>query len=172
MRSRGFIDANAKEVFNLLTSPKGYAILDPVSNPEDHEKPTIAEYEWKQNTRLEVAHADVVSKLMPKAEFVVLNATDFNNMIFVSKSIVHPKHPGYNIFYDEKKQLTKVKVSEVTRALNTMAIRVIETAENESELLVLNFVDMGMGIGKGTWLYNIINKHFFIPLCKRVKAQL
>lgn len=44
MRSSGYIYADAETVFTLLTSPEGFAILDPVSKPEDHFKPPLETY--------------------------------------------------------------------------------------------------------------------------------
>lgn len=106
---------------------------------------------------------------MPKVEFLVLNAIDYEKLQFVSKSIVHPKHPSSSIFYSGSK--TYAKDNSKKRALNTIALKVIKINENNSKLLVLNYVDMGIKKGKGASLYNFINKHFFPSLYKRIKTK-
>ncbi len=175
MRSSGQLSGKAKRIFEFLTSPEGFAVLDPVSKPEDHTHPPIEVYDWKPNARLEVALAHVNMPLMPKTEFLVLNAIDSNNLTFVSKSIVHPKHPGSSIFYEGSDEYVKAKNGKATkspnRSLNTMAIRLRELSDATSELLILNYVDMGVKRGKAGWVYNLINRKFFGPLYKRIEKR-
>ena len=161
MRSRGVIDKNANDVFSLLVSPEGFAILDPVSDPEDHKKPVIEEYEWKASSRLEAATAAVNIPIMPKAEFIVLNAIDNTNNIFVSKSIIHKKHPGSSVYYSGDSPSAINNAGGKIRAFNSMAIYVKPIDDNTSELLIYNYVDMCIKKGKMAWLYNFINRNFF-----------
>ncbi len=173
MRCLGRISGNAKQIFEFLTSPEGFAMLDPVSKPEDHTHSPIEGYDWKPNARLEVALANVNMPLMPKTEFLVLNAIDYENLTFVSKSIIHPKHPGSSIYYEGSEEYAKIGnvAKSPIRSLNTMAIRLRELSNITSELLVLNYVDMGVKRGKAGWVYNLINRKFFGPLYKRIEKR-
>ena len=78
----------------MLVSPAGYAVIDPISKPEDHELPPLEIYPWRAGSRLEAAIATTHLPMMPVSEFVVLNAIDPKTRIFVSKSILHEKCPG------------------------------------------------------------------------------
>lgn len=174
MRSLGQISGNANHIFNFLTSPEGFAVLDPISKPEDHIHPPLEIYDWRPNSRLEVALAEISIPIMPKAEFVVLNAIDFNQLTFVSKSIIHPKHPGSSIYYDGRLEYATVDEGskKTIRALNTMALKVRKLSDTTSELLVLNYVDMGVKRGKAAWVYNLINRKFFGPLYKKIEKKI
>ena len=164
MRSKGIIKNPATKVFNLLTSPQGFAILDPVCDTEDHKKPLIHTYEWKDGARLEVALARVNFPIMPEAEFIVLNAIDPGRLIFMSKSVVYQNHPGSSPYFNGNADYTK---NTKLRALNTMALYVKPIDQNTCELLILNYIDMCIQKGKASWIYNLINKNFFHKIYKK-----
>jgi len=75
-RAVGEIDAPAQATFDMLVSPAGYAVIDPISKPEDHELPPLETYNWREGSRLEAAVATTNLPMMAVSEFVVLNAID------------------------------------------------------------------------------------------------
>ncbi|KAJ1630440.1 hypothetical protein T492DRAFT_1116699 [Pavlovales sp. CCMP2436] len=66
----------ADALFALLTSPRGYALIDPLSDPQAHAAPLARVDGWRG--RLEVARATTPAFpwLLAQHEFVVLNAVD------------------------------------------------------------------------------------------------
>ncbi len=84
-----------------MVSPAGYAILDPVSKPEDHQLPLLETYTWRENTRLEAATNRATIPFMGEVEFVVLNAIDYSACVFASKSIIHDSIPGGSNYSSE-----------------------------------------------------------------------
>jgi hypothetical protein len=165
MRSRGPVGAPHDKVFKFLVSPAGFAMLDPVSNGEDHHNPPIQTYPWRENSRLEAAVASAKIPFLPPAEFVVLNAIDFSTCIFVSKSILHNNKPGGSIYSG----IPPVPGAK-TRAINTFAAKTVPLDLDRCELFCINFVDMGI---KGpAFIYNLINRRFFAPLYKRLNKRL
>jgi len=169
MRSAGLVRAEPQVIFDFLVSPEGYAVLDPVSNPQDHKHPPLEVYDWLPGSRLEAALATAKTPFSPPCEFVVLNAIHPCERIFVSKSILHPKRPGASKFYRVDADHPAAGVAAVNRALNTMAIR-CDSAPGGTNLLCLNYVDMGLW--NMPWLYNFINRNFFAMLYKRLKMRL
>lgn len=169
MRSAAIVWAEPQVVFDFLVSPEGYAVLDPVSNPADHKLPPLEVYNWLPGCRLEAALAVAKTPLAPPCEFVVLNAIHPGERIFASKSILHPGRPGASRFYCVDGEHPAAGVAKINRALNTMAIR-CDAAPGSTNLLCLNYVDMGLG--DMPWLYNFINRNFFAPLYQRLGKKL
>ncbi len=169
MRSAGLVRAEPQVAFDFLVSPQGYAVLDPVSNPEDHKLPPLEVYDWQPGCRLEAAIATVKMPFSPLREFVVLNAIHPGERIFASKSILHPGRPGASKFYRVDGEHPGSGVAKINRALNTMAIR-CDAAPGGTNLLCLNYLDMGLG--DMPWLYNFINRNFFAPLYRRLEKKL
>jgi len=165
MRSSSILNVNAKDAFELITSPCGYAILDPVCKPEDHARPPLETYTWKEGCRLEAARATLTIPFFLDAEFVVLNAINSHELIFISKSIIHDACPGGSRFSNET-QNTK----GVDRAINTFGVKVEYLSENSCKILLLNFLDMGIAIPP--FILNFINVSFFKPLYKRLEKKL
>ncbi|MCP4140798.1 MAG: hypothetical protein GY755_11000 [Chloroflexi bacterium] len=164
-RSTGEINAPAQETFDMLVSPTGYAVIDPISKPEDHELPPLEVYEWREGSRLEAAIATTNLPMMPPTKFVVLNAIDPAERIFVSKSIIHDGCPGGSKYSNEKAP------DDGERALNTFAIKVEPISENRCRVLCINYADMA---GKtGASMNNFINtKYFLPPLYKRIAKAM
>jgi len=161
-RAVGEIDAPAQETFDMLTSPAGYAVIDPVSKPEDHELPPLETYEWRKGSRLEAAIARTNLPMMPVTEFVVLNAIDPGTRIFASKSIIHDGCPGGSKYTNEP----QIKGNPV-RALNTFAIKVEPVSEKRCRIFFIKYADMA-GKTSGP-INNMINtKYFLPPLYKRI----
>lgn len=162
VRATGIIDAKASEFFAFITSPTGYAVIDPVSDKEDHEKEPLEVYEWRENCRLEAAVATTKIPGMKPCDFVVLNAIDPNEMIFASKSILHPSMPGGSKYSGEP---TPSNGHE--RALNTFVIKIEPISETKCKALCINYADMAGKTSAG--MNNFINKKvFFGPLYKRM----
>jgi len=170
MRSAGIVNADPQETFNYLVSPEGYAILDPVSNPEDHQHPPLEKYSWRVGCRLEAAVSTAKIPFLPRREFVVLNAIIPDERIFVSKSILHPKRPGASKFYCMDAQHQDPGFSSIRRAVNTMALKCEKVSNGTTKLLCINYADMG--IGSAPWIYNFINRRFFAPIYKRLEQKL
>lgn len=164
-RSSGIIYASAEETFEMLTSPEGYAVIDPVSDPDDHKKPPLQVYDWKPGSRLEAALARTQIPMMEAAEFVVLNGIDPDRKIFVSKSILHEKVPGASVYVDNE------EIKDEGRALNTFAIKVVEEGHNRCRIHCINYADMS---GKtGPVMNNLVNTRlFFPPLYKRIAKKM
>ena len=90
--------------------------------------------------------------------------------MFVSKSILHRQRPGASRFYRVDGEHPDAGAAAVNRAINTMALRCDAAPDGRTNLLCLNYVDMGLG--SFPWLYNIINHNFFAPLYGRVEKRL
>lgn len=165
-RSSGVVQANAQQTFDMLVSPEGYGVIDPVSNKEDHEIPPFEVYDWKDGCRLEAAVARTNIPMMPQGEFVVLNAIDSNIRLFASKSILHEKSPG-----GSKYSQASYPENGLERALNTFAIKVIPVDEETCQVLCINYADIGGKSSGG--MNNFVNtKLFFPPLYKRIAKAM
>ncbi|MFI3202307.1 MAG: carotenoid oxygenase family protein [Eubacteriales bacterium] len=162
VRASGVVEAEAKEFFAYMVSPKGYAVIDPVSDPDDHEKEPLQVYEWRENCRLEAAVATTKISGMKPADFVVLNAIDSDEMMFASKSILHDRMPG-----GSKYSRAGSPINGRERALNTFVIKVVPIDQRSCQVLCINYADM-MG-NTSSRLNNFINKKaFFKPLYSRM----
>jgi hypothetical protein len=165
-RSVGEIAAPALATFELLISPTGYVVIDPISKPEDHKLPPLELFKWREGSRLEAAIATTHIPILPVSEFVVLNAIDPTARIFVSKSILHDQCPG-----GSKYSGTSSPTNGHKRALNTFAIKVEGVSEDRCRIYCVNYTDMA---GKTpAFINNFINtKAFFPPLYKRITKAL
>lgn len=165
-RCMGDIEGPAQATFDMLVSPDGYAVIDPVSKPEDHEMPPLEIYKWKEGCRLEAAIATTNIPMLSPSDFVVLNAIDPKERIFVSKSIIHDKSPGGSKYSTES-----FPANGRERALNTFAIKVEELSENRCRVYSINYADM---VGRtAASMNNFINtKAFFPPLYKRIAKKM
>ncbi len=165
MRSDGEINSHYQDVFEFLISPEGYAVLDPVSKPEDHQLPLLETYTWRENTRLEAATARAKIPFMEEVDFVVLNAIDYSTCIFVSKSIIHDSIPGGSKYSSEP----PVSGSKI-RALNTFAVKVEPIDENKCRLQFINYVDMGIDIP--SFIYDFTNRLFLALIYSRINDEM
>ena len=165
-RSVGEIDAPAQATFDMLVSPAGYAVIDPISKPEDHALPPLESYAWREGSRLEAAIATTNLPMLPVGEFVVLNAIDPKARIFVSKSIQHEKRPG-----GSKYSGAPAPSNGRERALNTFAIKVEAVAETRCRIYCVNYADLA-GVTPAS-INNLINlKVFFPPLYQRIAKAM
>lgn len=163
-RASGIINADAEAFFQFITSPKGYAVIDPVSDPDDHEKEPLEIYPWKEGARLEAALATTKIPSMKPCDFVVLNAIDPEARIFASKSILHDSMPGGSKYSD-----AGAPENGNERALNTFVIKIEPIDSNHCRALCINYADMAGKTSSG--MNNFINKKvFFQPLYKRMHA--
>ncbi len=163
-RASGVINRNADEFFAYITSPKGYAVIDPVSDPDDHKAEPLEVYDWKEGARLEAAVASTDIPMMAPCDFVVLNAIDPSIRMFASKSIIHPALPGASRY-----SAAPSPENGHERALNTFVIKVLPLRNNRCRVLCINYADMA---GKTTSaMNNLINKrYFFQSLFKRMRS--
>jgi len=161
-RCAGEIEAPAEVTFSMLISPEGYAVIDPISDPADHDRPPLETYAWRPGSRLEAAVSTADLPMMSTREFVVLNAIDPATRVFASKSILHDGWPGGSQFSGEPPPS-----SGQVRALNTFAIKVEEVSDRRCRVLCINYADMAGGTPAR--IANLINtKFFFGPLYKRI----
>ena len=165
-RSSGVIAASVQATFDMLVSPAGYAVIDPVSEAEDHERPPLETYFWREGTRLEAAIATAKMPLAKMREFVVLNAIDPATRIFASKSILHAGMPG-----GSKYSSVPSPRNGRVRALNTFAIKTKPIDDNQCEVLCVNYADMAGSFP--SWFMNFFNtKLFLAPLYKRIAEAM
>jgi len=155
-RSTGEIAAPAQAAFDMLVSPAGYAVIDPVSKPEDHQRPPMETYPWRPGARLEAATAATNLPMLPVSEFVVLNAIDPARRIFASKSILHPGCPGGSKYSQEAPP-----AGGRVRALNTFAIQIDPLGPERCRVRCINYADMAGSTPAA--INNLINTRFFLP---------
>ena len=157
-------NASAGELYALLTSPEGFAIIDPMSDPADFSE-YLRKYRWG-GRRLELAEAKVeaVPGLSRAREFCVLNAFDCRARTFVSKSVQHNAMPGSSPYADGGDP-----PAGRVRALNTFALRTTPLPGGMARLELINYADL---VGAPT-LMNWINVKAFLPgLVDRLRARL
>lgn len=147
VRARAIVDAPAQVVFDLLVSPEGYKIIDPFSDPKDHEKPPLETFDtskWRSGgsidglKRLEITTAFAKIPLMKLREFVVLNAIDSTERLFASKSIQHASTPGASE-WGPPHAAQQQKKRKAVRALNTFAARVTDAGEGKCLVELINY---------------------------------
>lgn len=165
-RAFGELDINADEFFEYMTSPKGYAVIDPVSDPNDHSKEPIEVYSWNKGSRLEAAITTTNIPMLEPCDFVVLNAIDPKERLFASKSIIHEAFPGASKYISNMKSENGHE-----RAINTFSIKVEPINEKKCRVLCINYADM---VGKtSNKINNFINcKVFFTSLYKRMQKAV
>jgi len=165
-RASAVVKASAQATFDMLVSPEGYAVIDPVSNPGDHKTPPLEIYKWKEGCRLEAAVATTKHPMMTACDFVVLNAIDPLSRTFASKSILHDKVPGGSKYSGVVKSSLGNE-----RALNTFAIKIDPIDLNSCRVYSINYADMA---GKtSARMNNFVNvKVFFRLLFKRINKAM
>ncbi|KAH8045523.1 hypothetical protein JL721_12582 [Aureococcus anophagefferens] len=123
---------------------------------------------WGTRTRLEVAEAKapLPPPFLPR-EFVVLNAMDPAERLFVSKSVLHRSRPGGSEFNDLGVPPPEGKV----RALNTFAVAADDVDGGHCRVRTINFAHLGGW--SSTAMMNWINcKAFLAPLYDRLQAKM
>eukprot|EP00931_Biecheleriopsis_adriatica_P075212 TRINITY_DN49132_c0_g1_i1.p1 TRINITY_DN49132_c0_g1~~TRINITY_DN49132_c0_g1_i1.p1 ORF type:complete len:569 (+),score=82.65 TRINITY_DN49132_c0_g1_i1:136-1842(+) len=141
-RARRSIHAPADSLFQMLTSPVGYAMLDPGADPHEFTKHLERFEGWRPKipgARLEVANA-FLRKLGDgqDREYVVLNSCDPVERIFTSTSVLHQSRPGGSRFQQE----APLTGPQSVRALNTLAVLCETINSNTCRISVLNWADL------------------------------
>jgi hypothetical protein len=161
-RTTGVIPTDAATLFDFLMSPEGYAILDPVTPADEHHEPPLAHYQWKRGGRLELVRAKLAMPWL-KADILILNATDPDRLLFVSKSVLDEALPGASRFAGGTPKGAPL------RALNTFAVLVEPLGSGSCRLRCLNWLDLG---GRApAFLLNFINTRSFFPRMYRQLAR-
>lgn len=176
-------NTTADALIRFLATPKGFALIDPTSDPADFEK-YLARFASKDWHRLEVAEATADLGGFATMQFVVLNAIDFNQHLFCSKSIAHPK-----VFGASRYNSLGLPIAN-DRALNTFAVHAIQQQQQHHHkkssdddprgggrrpvedvviLKSINFVDLGISPTLVNW---IACKSFFQGFLTRLNAAI
>lgn len=155
-RAVGELDVEAATVFDFLVSPRGFAVIDPISDEADHHRPPLQTYRWLPGARLECAVTSVRLPGVPPLEFVVLNAIDPGRRIFASTSVLHPGRPGGSAYSGEPAP------SRSVRAINSFAVAAEPVGPGRSRLKVLNYADP-CGPAPAA-VVNLINTKVFLPV--------
>ena len=164
-RSTGMVGMPAQALFDHLTSPEGYAVIDPMSDPRDHLAPPAERYSWKPGCRLEAASSRARIPFMREREFVVLNVIDPANRLFVSKSILHAAIPGGSRYSQEAS-----RKNGAIRALNTFGIEAEIVDPGHSRVRCVNYADLAGIIPAGP--LNLVNTRFFLQAFHRRMERL
>jgi hypothetical protein len=160
------VDAAAAAVFALLTSPKGYAVIDPMCNPEEFEEYLERFEGWRPGAKLEFSQAFAEIPGQSKREFVVLNAIDPAALLFTSTSMLHSSRPGGSCYQDEM----PLNGDETIRALNTFAVKCVPDSKGVgSKVKFLNWIDLAIGSPAAT---NKLALAWFAPLYTRLKRAM
>jgi hypothetical protein len=159
------IDAAAADIFALLTSPEGYAIIDPMCNPEEFEEYLERFEGWRPGAKLEFSQAFAEIPGQTKREFVVLNAVDPSSLLFTSTSMMHDSRPGGSRFQDEM----PLNGDTTIRALNTFAVKCEQTSSSMCKVRFLNWIDLALGNAKAT---NKLELAWFAPLFHRLEQTM
>lgn len=165
-RAGRIVEYPCGDTFQFLTSPEGYAVIDPACDPEDHKTPPLEVYAWGGDKRLEAAVAGTDLPFLGKTKFVVLNAIDSERKIFVSKSILHEKMPGGSKYSGKE-----APADGSERALNTFAIQIEPIDEKRCYVFSVNYADLCGKTSAG--MNNLVNtKVFFKMFYKRLDQAL
>jgi hypothetical protein len=152
----------AEKLFQLLTSPEGFAVLDPVSRESDHNNPPLESYIKTQKMKVEAAITVAPIPLLKPAEFVVFNATNYKDLIFVSKSILHQSRPGGSRCSSAGKP-----PGGMHRAINTFALKVEEVDRGISRVHLINYLHPGYKAPP--LVYNIVNLIYLRRLLGKIR---
>lgn len=159
-RVRWQIQADAGRLFDFLTGPAGYRVIDPACDPADHRRPPLESYPGACGCVREAACAGISLPFLPKSEFVVLNITDKGNLTFVSKSIIHPSRPGASVY----SRLGRT-VQSPARSLNTFGYTITPWADGSCRFASANYMELCAGTPAK--LNNFINMKIFYPMLRR-----
>mmetsp|Transcript_15928 Transcript_15928/g.47505 ORF Transcript_15928/g.47505 Transcript_15928/m.47505 type:complete len:290 (+) Transcript_15928:1249-2118(+) len=166
-RSRALLTgASARATIEFLATPKGFAVIDPISDPEDFGT-YHARYAWRNGSRLEVAEADVDIPFFRHRELAVLNAIDPEEMVFVSKSVLHASKPGGSRY---NRYGASAPPNGSVRALNSFAIRATPRGEDACVVEILNYADLCGRFPRR--LTNLGNAHFLPGVHARLQAAV
>lgn len=163
-------------VFKALTTPAGYGIIDPGSEPEEFAKYVERFEGWPSSStslaggRLEVANAFMQApgggdQQGRGKEFVVLNSHNPRTRLFCSTSCLHASRPGGSVY----QKLVPPDAGDADRLVNVFAVRVAAVPGKPEESLTqwLNYILVGAG---NPDVENAINAGFWAGLFTRLDA--
>ncbi|TMW65344.1 hypothetical protein Poli38472_007986 [Pythium oligandrum] len=176
-RATAEVDVAAQTLFDLLITPKGYQLIDPLSNPEDFGKDPLETFptdNWRgsgdaDKKRLEVARVEAFLPNLTTREFVVLNEIDALERIFVSKSVEHKGDPGCSIYGPDS---CRGISSDPVRALNTFAVSTepVEGDANKCTVRLINYADLSAPEVSAETM-NQINLNFLPEMVERFRQH-
>ncbi|TMW65343.1 hypothetical protein Poli38472_007985 [Pythium oligandrum] len=176
-RATAIVDAPAQALFDLLITPQGFQLIDPLSNPEDFAKPplqTFSTTKWRTKSPADKKRLDSVRTEAPipgltTREFVVLNAVDSSTRIFVSKSVQHKADPGCSIYGPAS---CRGISSDPVRALNTFAVSTEPVVGDANKCVVrlINYADLSAAEIPSSTM-NQINFNFLPEMVERFRQH-
>lgn len=160
-RASAIVNASADSLFKFLTSPQGYQVIDPLSDPATFDQ-HLERFPWA-NGRLEVAESHFSSN-----SFVVLNAIDDAKRIFCSKSILRSDRPGGSIASSEPNN----QAPGTLRGINTFALKILPITPQQSRILLVNVIASNDLLLEGRAGYVVNCLVYFGPLLQRLHKSL
>ncbi|MGL6008799.1 MAG: hypothetical protein ACRC1D_05020 [Culicoidibacterales bacterium] len=149
----------AATIFSYATSAKGFAILDPVSNPDDHYREPLLVHQVSSSHRYEIANTHMQIALI-KREFLVLNTYDSHEQIFVSTSVAAPTLV-HNCHFPSKQ-----------RAYNSFVLAVQAETPTSAVVTIVNFMDMRLTFPLSDAILNQMNRYFLQRLFPAIEHEL
>jgi hypothetical protein len=143
-------------LYDFLTSPEGFAVIDPSSRKKDFSAKPLATFNYRKGAlRVEHSLSPLAQPLLTPRLFVVLNVLDNGGMTFASKSVLYPLPAD-------------LKRTKTIRAFNSFALKV--TNQNKG-LCQIQFVNILLDLIPYNGLAHFVNAKLFFPgLMKRLAA--
>lgn len=133
-------------------------VLDPYNDPNDFDK-YIEKFEWPKG-RLEIAYANDKA-----SETLVLNAINFDEQLFLSKSILHPSKPGGSKVSNEPKP-----PNGKTRVFTTYGVHVAALGKDKSLVTIAQLYTSE--VLNNFIVHSIITNTYWGPMFERMDTAL
>ena len=148
---------SAKDLFDFMMTPEGFAVIDPASRKQDFYADPLASYSWGRRGTLKIDRT-IVPLVFPltRREFVVLDVKETKTMTFVSKSVIYP---------------TPTNKFPVIRAFNSFALKISNT--KTKHMCKMELINMVTGLIPYDGLANFVNAKLYFPqMMSRLKKAM
>ncbi|KAJ1415081.1 hypothetical protein B484DRAFT_454654 [Ochromonadaceae sp. CCMP2298] len=186
---------NGSRVFEYMSSPPAFALLDPLSDADTHREPPLLSVDWAHGS-IEVRHA-AASLIWPFQDraFTVCNVAHPSSRTFVSKSVALAPSDQHALLLTHA--LQRAQEGRVVQAFNFFALRVRQVSPSpvrasslpELELLGLDLEAAGLGADEEvyvlelemlnflarafpTQLQHVLNVQFFPMIVRKIREEL
>ncbi|MGL5382744.1 MAG: hypothetical protein ACRC17_11675 [Culicoidibacterales bacterium] len=159
MKAQKTLPFKAADIFAYLTSPEGFAILDPVSNPANHYQQPLFKSQAHGQQHYEITSTQMQLGLM-KREFLVLNTYDQEQKLFVSTSVAAPTL-AHNCQFPQHQ-----------RAYNSFVLAVVAQTSTSAIVTIINFMDLRLNFPLSDQILNFSNQRFLQHLFKMINHEL